>query len=277
MVLPSDDGYQFIIHLPCFYTSIVLNWGSLDLKELVRLSPTLRVFEPWTTTPPVGGSAVIGQVTAPSPPGFQLGCCLLCQSQQEDLSNTSPNLWTRDLSVQLLSDSIAFKLGTHDSPHPSSAATSSTPCLNISGRTVGTLFSSSLPSSLGTVSYRKALFLFGDHRTLSGLIVVDSTASGKWSFLPRLTSIWYNWATAGAFAWYGSGWQVYDLSQRWSINIKFIAKQVCTYEEFDLVWLVENIRVWWWSLGCGLVLAKCFIRLSRSRIFSFYGSHDLIV
>lgn len=48
---------------------------------------------------------------------------------------------------------------------------------------------SSQPSSHGTVNSTRMIFFFssGDHMMMSGLRVGDSTASGKWNFLPRST------------------------------------------------------------------------------------------
>src|SRR4029434_5356589 len=59
-------------------------------------------------------------------------------------------------------------------------------------------------SSHGTVSSpRIMLFPARDHMMMSGLRVVDSTASGKWSFLPRSTSKTHPWADCRRFclAW----------------------------------------------------------------------------
>lgn len=137
----------------------------------------LRVF--WH--PPVGGSTVSGQVAAPL--GFQLVSSLLCQSQQETLSAASPNLRMAFLPFLPLSPTfvIRFHADWAGNPRQPTFTAISHVIHPLFWQVVGILFSSSLP-----LPHSPPPTVLLVHKTLS-VTVVDSTASGKWSFLPGST------------------------------------------------------------------------------------------
>ncbi len=207
----------------------------------------LWVFRTLSTTPSRWRVSSDWPGHCPSPPGFQLVPSLLCQSQQKALSDASPSYeWL--LSSSGLSDlpspidSKQIELGIFDIRLPPSSAMLSTPGPGSFEQVAGIcLFflsaASSQPSSHSTVnSTRMIFFLLGDHIMMSSLRVVDSTASGKGSFLPRSTSISNTWACRRfCLTWLGT-------TGLWPSFTKVMV------------------------LSSGLALAGCFFLLSCSRM-----------
>ncbi len=98
------------------------------------------------------------------------------------------------LSVQPSSvDSTQIELGILDIRLPPSPAMLSTPCPGSLGQVAGICLFSSLQLPHCTFSStRMTFFPSGDHMITPGLRDLDSTAAGKWSFLPRSTSTPHN-------------------------------------------------------------------------------------
>lgn len=90
----------------------------------------------------------------------------------------------------------------------------------------------------------------GDDMMMSGFRVVDNTTSGKWSFLPRSTSISHPWADYRRFC----------LAWLWTIGL---------WPSFTKAMLLNS----------GLSLASCFFLLSCSRMSASSANtlswHDL--
>ncbi len=151
----------------------------------------LWVFRLLTTTPSSWRVSSDWPGHCPSPPGVQRLPSLVCQRQQEALSDASPSL-RRLLSS--ISPTFVNKFHTDcagNPRHPTSTVISHvvhplsrqswTSCWYLSFFLSA---ASSQPSSHGSVnSTRMTFFPSGDHMIMSGLRVVDGTASRKWSFL----------------------------------------------------------------------------------------------
>ena len=174
----------------------------------------LKVFRPLTTTLSSWRVSSDWPNHYSSHPGFQLCSSLLCQSQQEALSAASPNLRTAVFLKWPLRPTFVIRFHTDcagNPRHPTSTVISHAvhPLSRQSWTSCWYLVfflsaASSQPSSHGTVSSTRMIFFpSGDHIIISGLSLVDSTASGKWSFLPRSTSISQPWADCKRFclAW----------------------------------------------------------------------------
>ncbi len=140
----------------------------------------------------------------------------MCQSQQEALSDAAPSLRTAaflkwSLSPTFINRFTQIELGILDIRLPPLSAMLSTPCPGSLGQVAG-IYLFPLCSFLTALlpRYRQLhqddLLSPGDHIMMSGLRVVDSTASGKWSFLPRSTSISHPWADCRRFCltWLGT-------------------------------------------------------------------------
>ncbi len=130
-----------------------------------------------------------GQVTAPLLQASSL-CPLSCARANRRLSLMLLPAYERlfsssGLSVQPSSvDSTQIELGILDIRLPPSPAMLSTPCPGSLGQVAGICLFSSLQLPHCTFSStRMTFFPSGDHMITSGLRDLDSTASGKWSFL----------------------------------------------------------------------------------------------
>ncbi len=208
----------------------------------------LWVFRPLTTTPSSWRVSSDWPGHCTSPPGFQLVHSLLCQSQQEALSDASPSLWTAAFLKWPLSPTFVNKFHTDcagNPRHPTSTVISHVvhPLSRQSWTSCWYLpfflsAASSQPSSHGTINSTRMTFSpSGDYMIMSWLRVVDNTASGKWSFLLRSTSISHAWADCKRFC----------LSWLWTTGL----------------WPSFTKTI---VLGSGLALAGCFFLLSCCRM-----------
>ncbi len=186
----------------------------------------LWVFRPLTTTLSSWRVSSDWPGHCPSPPGFQLVPSLLCQSQQEALSDASPSLRMAAFLKWPLSPTFVNRFHTDWAGNPRH------PTSNVISHVVHPLSrqswtscwylpfflsaASSQPSSHGTVnSTRMIFFPSGDHIMMSGLRVVDSTVSGSGVSSRGQPPFPIPWLTARDSVWLGWGQQVFGpLSQR---------------------------------------------------------------